>query len=79
MWLAFLPLAVFATAILAIPQDINSNLPNRQVRATIMGALDSLLRAILGTLCAYWVVRSYTKRSFKIGVYLLDNYVLEYL
>ena len=58
---------------------INSNLPNRQVRATIMGALDSLLRAILGTLCAYWVVRSYTKRSFKIGVYLLDNYVLEYL
>jgi len=37
------------------------------------------MRAILGTLVAYWVVRSYTKRSFKIGLYVFDHYVLEYL
>jgi len=58
---------------------ITTNLPNRQTRATILGAFDSLMRAILGTLVAYWVVRSYTKRSFKIGLYVFDHYVLEYL
>ena len=58
---------------------IKENLPNRQTRGTIVAAIDSLMRAILGTFIAYWVVRSYTKKSFKIGVWLLDHYILDAL
>jgi len=58
-------------------ETISNNLAHRQTRATILGAFDSLMRALMGLVLAYWVVKAYTKRSFKIGLWFVDN-VLDY-
>ena len=57
---------------------IQLNLPKRETRRTYLGAFDSLLRAILVACFSYLVVRSYTKRAFKIGFAVIDD-LLEFL
>ena len=41
--------------------------------------LSTLLAELLVMVIAYWVVRSYTKKAFKVGFWLIDDYVMGYL
>ena len=60
---------------------IQGNLDKRQMRQTFLGAIDSLLRALIVLFISYKVVRAYTKRSFKIGHWFIDEIldILDYM
>jgi len=54
-------------------ETIEANLPKRQALAGVIGNLDSLLRAIIVTVAAYCIIKSYMGRLVKIVLGLADD------